>query len=123
MNEKELLAYYKRTGAVETLGKLYTPYMSLLYGVCFKYLQDRDRSQDAVMQIFEQLIEKLRVHEVDNFKSWLYVYARNYCLMELRKNKHKFVDIEEHLLESESKLDAERNAVGQKLISSGWKHV
>lgn len=37
------------------------------------------------MCIFEELIEKLRVHQVSNFRPWLYTYARNYCLMELRK--------------------------------------
>lgn len=106
MDEKELLLRYKQGGDVELLGKLYAPYMSLLYGLCYKYLQDQDSCQDAVMQIFEQLIEKLRVHEVDNFKSWLYVFARNYCLMELRKGKQRtFVDIENHLLESEQKMD------------------
>ncbi len=105
MNEKELLIHYKHTGDIETLGKLYTPYMSLLYGVCFKYLQDQALSQDAVMQIFEQLVDKLRIHEIDNFKSWLYVFARNYCLMELRKDKQKtYVDIEDSLWESEQRL-------------------
>ncbi|WP_437919162.1 RNA polymerase sigma factor [Sphingobacterium sp. LRF_L2] len=106
MSEKELLILYRQKGEIEILGKLYAPYMSLLYGLCFKYLQDQDASQDAVMQIFEQLTEKLRVHEVENFKSWLYVFARNFCLMELRKNKQRvFVDIEEHLSETESRLD------------------
>ncbi|NGM60740.1 RNA polymerase sigma factor [Sphingobacterium sp. SGG-5] len=105
MNEKELLSYYKRTGDLETLGELYAPYMSLLYGVCLKYLRDPERSQDAVMQIFEELIAKLRSHEVANLKSWLYVYARNYCLMQLRKDKRSsFVDIEENLYESEQQL-------------------
>ncbi len=107
MSEKELLSHYKHTGDVHTLGKLYAPYMSLLYGLCFKYLQDQEASQDAVMQIFEQLIVKLRQHEVDNFKSWLYVFARNYCLMELRKGKQKtFVDIDSHMIESELQMDA-----------------
>ncbi|MBE8713181.1 RNA polymerase sigma factor [Sphingobacterium hungaricum] len=106
MNEKELLIQYKATGNLAILGKLYTPYMSLLYGVCYKYLEDSDDSQDAVMQIFEELIPKLRVHEVENFKSWLYVYARNYCLMILRKSKSRVVvDIENNLLESEQKLN------------------
>lgn len=106
MNEKELLQHYKQTGNLDSLGKLYSPYMSLLYGVCFKYLQDADQSQDAVMQIFDELIVKLRNHEVDNFKSWLYVYARNYCLMQLRKDKQVTkVDIEDHLYESEQQLN------------------
>lgn len=106
MGEKELLLHYKHTGDVQTLGKLYSPYMSLLYGLCFKYLQDQDASQDAVMQIFEQLIGKLRQHEVDNFKSWLYVFARNYCLMELRKSKQRsFVDVDSHLVETELQMN------------------
>ncbi|MDM1050187.1 MULTISPECIES: RNA polymerase sigma factor [Sphingobacterium] len=107
MNEKELLHHYRQTGNLDSLGKLYSPYMSLLYGVCFKYLQDAEQSQDAVMQIFDELIVKLRTHEVDNFKSWLYVYARNYCLMQLRKDKQiTKVDIEDNLYESEQKLSS-----------------
>ncbi|GHE40895.1 RNA polymerase sigma factor [Sphingobacterium griseoflavum] len=110
MNEKELLLHYKKTGDVQALGKLYSPYMSLLYGLCYKYLQDQEASQDAIMQIFEQLIDKLRQHEVDNFKSWLYVFARNHCLMELRRGKQRtFVDIENHLLESENRLNLRHN--------------
>lgn len=106
MDEKQLLQYYKETGSLEALGKLYAPYMSLLYGVCYKYLQDAEQSQDAVMQIFDELINKLRVYEVDNFKSWVYVYARNFCLMQLRKNKQiTKVDIEENLYESEKMLN------------------
>ncbi|MBE8722229.1 RNA polymerase sigma factor [Sphingobacterium pedocola] len=105
MDERGLLTYYKQTGDLDTLGKLYAPYMSLLYGACYKYLQDEERSQDAVMQIFEELIVKLRSHEVENFKSWLYVYARNYCLMQLRKEKRVTnVDIEDNLYESEQQL-------------------
>ena len=106
MNERELLVHYKQTGDLATLGKLYSPYMSLLYGVCFKYLEDADESQDAVMQIFEELISKLRVHEVESFKSWLYVFARNFCLMKLRKGKRNVhVDLEDHLSEMEQRLD------------------
>lgn len=105
MDERELLARYKHTGDIAILGELYAPYMSLLYGVCFKYFQDPAESQDAVMQIFEQLVDKLRMHEIDHFKGWLYVFARNYCLMELRKQKGKtHVDIEDNMSESERKL-------------------
>ncbi|MGB7526773.1 RNA polymerase sigma factor [Sphingobacterium cellulitidis] len=108
MDEKQLLQYYKQSGNLDALGKIYAPYMSLLYGVCYKYLQDAEQSQDAVMQIFDELIEKLRIYEVDNFKSWVYVYARNFCLMQLRKNKQVTkVDIEDNLFESEKVLNLE----------------
>ena len=99
--EADLLADYRRTGNLEVLGKLYERYMPLLYGLCLKYFRDEDKSKDAVMQIFEQLISKLKVYEVSNFKSWLYTLARNYCLMELRSaNRHEFVSIEDHGVES-----------------------
>ena len=108
MDEKQQLLQYKQTSDLAILGQLFAPYMPLLYGVCFKYLQDKDRAQDAVMQIFEELIQKLRQHEIDNFKSWLHVYAKNYCLMQLRREKGKtYLDIEEHLYESDQKLQHE----------------
>ncbi|WP_207421777.1 RNA polymerase sigma factor [Desertivirga brevis] len=94
--EADLIAEYRKSGDLEVLGKLYERYMPLLYGLCLKYFKDEELSKDAVMQIFEQLIKKLRVHEVSNFKSWLHTLARNYCLMELRlSGKHEFVNLEE----------------------------
>lgn len=100
LNEAEMLAEYKRSGDLETLGMLYEKYMPLLFGLCLKYLKNEEQSKDAVMQIFEQLITKLRVHEVNNFKSWLYTLARNHCLMGLRSaNKHEFVSIDEYGVE------------------------
>ncbi len=100
-DEEELLKEYRESGDLEVLGALYQPYMYLLYGVCLKYLKNEDQSKDAVMQIFEQLIEKLRKHEVSNFKSWLYSVARNYCLMELRvSGKYQTVPIEENFMEN-----------------------
>lgn len=95
--ENDLLIYFKSTGDLKTLASLYEPYMPLIYGVCLKYLKDEAKSEDAVMQIFEQLIKKLRIHTVNHFKSWLYSFARNYCLMELRAaNKLSTISIEEN---------------------------
>ncbi len=103
--EQKLLVSYRETGELHLLGKLYEPYMPLLYGLCFKYYKDEAKSEDAVMQIFESLIKKLRVHEVSNFKSWLYTLARNHCLMDLRSaNRINTVDIDDHLVESDKFL-------------------
>ncbi|WP_256010972.1 RNA polymerase sigma factor [Desertivirga xinjiangensis] len=100
MTEAEMLSEYRRTGDLELLGRLFEAYMPLLYGVCLKYFKEEDESKDAVMQIFEQLISKLKVHEVSNFKSWLYTLARNHCLMALRvSGKHEFVNIEDYGVE------------------------
>jgi RNA polymerase sigma factor (sigma-70 family) len=57
-------------------------------GVCLKYLKNPEAAKDAVLQIFEELVQKLRKHPVDNFKSWLYTLAKNHCLMQLRTPKN-----------------------------------
>jgi RNA polymerase sigma-70 factor (ECF subfamily) len=86
-SEEELLAEFRRSGDLELLGELYSGYMHLVYGVCLKYLKDRDSSKDAVMQIFEKLITEIPRHNIDNFRSWLHVVTKNYCLMQLRSDK------------------------------------
>ncbi|PUZ20501.1 RNA polymerase sigma-70 factor, ECF subfamily [Chitinophaga costaii] len=83
-----LIQEYKTTGKLEYLSALYQRYMTLVYGVCLKYL-DEASSQDAVMQIFEELIGKVKQHEIQHFKSWLHVLSRNHCLMKLRAMKNR----------------------------------
>jgi RNA polymerase sigma-70 factor (ECF subfamily) len=61
--------------------------MHLVYGVCLKYFKNREESKDAVMQIFEKLIIEIPKQQIVNFKNWLYVVTRNYCLMQLRSQK------------------------------------
>lgn len=71
------------------LGALYKRYMHLVYGVCLRYLADRDEAQDGVMQVFEKLIEEIPGHEIRKFRSWLYVLTRNHCLMQIRSGKSR----------------------------------
>jgi RNA polymerase sigma-70 factor (ECF subfamily) len=86
--DKELVAQFQTSGDLEVLATLFQRYMDLLYGVCLKYLKDPETAKDAVMQVFEELVRKLPKHQVDNFKSWLYTLAKNYCLMQLRTPKN-----------------------------------
>jgi len=86
-SDSELLNRYIKTGNLEILGELYNQYIHLVYGVCLKYLSNREESKDAVNKIFENLIVEIPKFEIQNFRSWLYVVAKNYCLMEIRKKK------------------------------------
>ena len=87
-SDKELVTAFKTSGDINYLSTLYQRYMDLVFGVCLKYFKDAERSKDAVMDIFDELNTKLKVHEVDNFKGWLHVLARNYCLMQLRSPRN-----------------------------------
>lgn len=102
MSDSELIQLYKDSGTLEVVGKLFERYTSMVYGVCLKYLKDREESKDAVMQVFEKLIITLKEHDVTHFKSWLYVSARNHCLMALRSKKGKnFQDISTMVMEND----------------------
>jgi RNA polymerase sigma factor (sigma-70 family) len=101
LNDQELLQRYKQTADLQVLGVLYQRYMDLVYGVCLKYFRDPEESKDAVMNIFEELVLKCKVHEVENFRSWLHVLAKNHCLMQLRKkNRIRTTDIDPSLMQS-----------------------
>lgn len=103
VKELEMLAEYRSTGNIELVGLLYEQYMPLIFGLCLKYFRDEEQSKDAVMQIFEELVNKLKVHEVTNFKAWLYTLSRNHCLMILRtSSKHQMINIDENIMESEA---------------------
>lgn len=83
----ELVALFVQTGDADVLGVLYQRYMHLVYGVCLKYLKEREGAKDAVVHIFEKLMADLPKQQIGNFRPWLYVVAKNHCLMELRKQK------------------------------------
>jgi len=88
-SDEELIADFSSSGDLEVLGELYYGYMHLVYGVCLKYLKDRDEARDAVMFIFEKLIIEIPKQKIENFRSWLHVVTKNYCLMEIRSRKSK----------------------------------
>jgi len=96
------VALYKESSDTGVLGELYQRYMDLVYGVCLKYFKESESAKDAVINIFEELIVKLRKHEVDNFKGWLHQVAKNHCLMQLRTPKNlKTVEFKPEFVQNE----------------------
>jgi RNA polymerase sigma-70 factor (ECF subfamily) len=89
-SDGELMEAFKRTGSQDTLAQLYLRYSDLVYGTCLKYLKDGEAAKDAVMNIYQELLNKLQNHEVGNFRGWLHVVAKNHCLMHLREAKKTF---------------------------------
>jgi RNA polymerase sigma factor (sigma-70 family) len=105
LSDEELVHLYRADGDLNVLGSLYQRYMDLMYGVCLKYLKDPEAAKDAVIHIYEELTSKLKLHEVSNFKGWLYTLGRNHCLMQLRKEKGKAtLEIPETFMQTEEML-------------------
>lgn len=87
--DEMLVDAFQKTGNQDILARLFLKYSDLLYGVCLKYLGDPENARDAVMNIYQELLRKLPLHPVENFKSWAYVLSKNYCLMQLRASKKR----------------------------------
>ena len=106
-NDTELVEQYKSAGDINVLGELYGRYMELVYGVCLKYFKEPEEAKDAVINIFEELVTKLKKYDVTNFKSWLYQLSKNHCLMKIRSGKSKptMVDVDIMHLEENNHLD------------------
>lgn len=105
LKDDELLRCYAESGLTDYFGELYNRYIPLLYGVCLKYLQDADRAQDAVMELFEELLPRISNYEINVFKTWVYSVARNHCLQLLRKeNKEIPIDFGINVMESDDVL-------------------
>lgn len=100
--DEELLRLYRETGNSAWFGELYNRYIPLLFGVSMKYLKDEDKAQDAVMQLFENLLLKVNDQDIQRFRTWLYSVVKNHCLQILRKeNREIVVDLGADLMESD----------------------
>lgn len=97
-SDGDLVQQYKTSADMDILGDLYNRYMELVYGVCLKYLKDSEEAKDAVLNIFEELVTKLKKYEVDNFKGWLYQLSKNHCLMKLRSQKKHPVNVDADIM-------------------------
>lgn len=103
ITDNELLHFYYTDKNNKWLGILLQRYTLLLLGTCMKYLKNEEEAKDSVQQIFLKAITELEKYRVDYFKSWIYMVAKNYCLMKLR-DKNIFVEADEkqHLYAEET---------------------
>ncbi len=95
-SDEELLKHYKQSGNKELFADLFKKHVSVVYGTCLFYLQDKDEAQDATMQLFEKLMLDINNREIDNFKGWLSFVVRNHCISLIRKNKSQTKNIKSY---------------------------
>lgn len=89
ITDQELLEQFYADHNNEWLGILLQRYTLLLLGVSMKYLKNEEEAKDSVQQIFLKVIQELHKYKVEYFKSWLYMVAKNHCLMKIRDRQGK----------------------------------
>jgi len=91
ISDSELLNKFNSDKNPEWIGILLERYTLLLLGVCMKYLKDENDAKDCVQQIFLKVLTEIPKYRIEYFKSWLYMVAKNHCLMRLRDRGGKAV--------------------------------
>jgi len=89
LSDNELLVNYHQSKDPQWIGILLERYTLLLLGVCIKYLKNEEEAKDAVQQVFLKVLTEVTKYKIDFFKSWLYMVAKNHCLMNLRAQQGK----------------------------------
>ena len=77
-----------RTGDAEAWGELYREYAPAIFRFCRRALPTREDAEDATMDIFMKLKDKLVQYDQGrSFTAWLYKVAANHCWDMLRRRK------------------------------------
>ena len=111
IDDAALLQHFYNDHDTKWLGILLPRYTLLLLGVCMKYLKNEEDAKDGVQQIFLKVISELHKYKVDYFKSWIYMIAKNYCLMQLRGNKNSPVELNEQITPAENIIENKNDLI------------
>jgi RNA polymerase sigma-70 factor (ECF subfamily) len=77
-----------RAGDAEAWGELYREYAPAIFRFCRRALPQREDAEDATMEIFMKLKDKLGQYDMTrSFSAWLYKVAANHCWDMLRRRK------------------------------------
>jgi RNA polymerase sigma factor (sigma-70 family) len=111
MSDEEVVNTYRLSSDKQWVGVLFERYSPLVFGVCLKYLRNKDESRDMVVNIFEKLMVDLKNFDIQKFRPWLHSVTRNHCLMFLRKanrpGTEKDIETLQHKLDSSTGSESE----------------
>ena len=115
ITDQELLERFYADHDNQWLGILLERYTLLLLGVCMKYLKNEELARDSVQQIFLKAITEMQKYRVEYFKSWIYMVAKNHCLMQLRDKPGKnTVEVKESIPAEIDETDKEDLLLNEK---------
>jgi len=108
ITDEDLLHNYGLTRDRKIAAELFSRFTHLVFGVCFKYLKDESKAKDALMNVFERLLNNPPDQEIRNVKNWLYTVTKNQCLFELRQEntvlrykEKKFSELKAEIMEKQ----------------------
>lgn len=124
MSDEDIIQRYLQTDENAMVGELYNRYARLVFGLSLKYLKNKEESKDLLLGVFERLLVDLKKYEIKNFKSWLYTYTKNECLMFLRKKSLNVIEsdvFEANVRAYDDEVELENSAEDKLVVLE--KHV
>lgn len=127
-SDEMLMVRYQR-GEREAFAELVRRYHGPIYNFSIRQLRQSALAEDVTQEVFLRLVQKAAEfkHEA-RFSTWLYTIARNLCIDQLRKLKHRRhaslehsgddagdTSLHERLADSHPGTDAERAAGGSEV--------
>jgi len=77
-----------RAGSIDAWGELYKQYAGPIFRFCRRALPAKEDAEDATMEIFLKLREKITQYDSGRpFSAWLYKVAANHCWDILRRRR------------------------------------
>jgi len=118
LSDEDIVSLYKEKQWNSCIDELYQRYSHMVFGVCLKYVKQIENAEDLTLSLFASLTEKLLHHQVQHFKSWLYVSAKNSSLMFLRATKMNQELKEDDVLYDDSDQRLDEKLEKDELIES-----
>lgn len=93
-------------GDIDAYGQIVTRYRGRLYNFIFRFVGDRETSEDIVQETFLRAFRKRKEYRaIANFSTWLFTIAGNLAKSELRRRKRwRFLSLQKDE-ESDTGLD------------------
>lgn len=120
-SDEQLLITYNQKQSSKIIGELYKRYGHLVFGTAMKYTKSKFDAEDITMTIFEKLPAKLLLHEIQSFKSWLYMVSKNECLMFLRKKGNITLELTRELESQDTLAQKEHQEIQLNLLEEAIK--
>lgn len=118
-SESELISgCQKQDAKIQNL--VYNTYASKVFGICKRYMKDREHAEEMTMNTFLTVFQKInQFKNQGSFEGWVLRIAVNCCLMELRKKtnfNHEYpLDQLQSTIENEVLNDLDGNDIEKML--------
>src|SRR5438093_9377480 len=95
-------------GDMTAFDELMLRYERQIYGVCYRFVENRDDARDLAQEVFIKAFEHLPTFRRESsLKTWLYRIAMNHCINHVKKHSREFVQVTEFTSSTKSSAQAE----------------